>query len=208
MNSKFIVIATGPSLSEQQISTIKFIKNEHNPTVIVINDAYKLLKNADYLYCGDVDWIETYKADILDSFTGTVVMPDRASQIFVEKNPWVNTVKCYTYKGLYKDNTAINCGRNSGYQAVHYARNLGAKTIVLFGFDMNSSNGKEHFFGSHPGHLRSPVKQFSSFIEHFRHLVSDIKKEGITILNATGPNSKLNEFIDTINENQLIGNIF
>lgn len=61
-------------------------------------------------------------------------------------------------------------GGNSGFQAVNLAYMLGAKTILLLGFDMFG----EHFFGKHPDKLDVP-SPFKTFIESFNTITKDVE---------------------------------
>ena len=49
-------------------------------------------------------------------------------------------------------------GKNSGYAATHLAAQLGARTIVLVGFDFRAVDGRSHFFGDHPLELSLAVQ--------------------------------------------------
>lgn len=69
-------------------------------------------------------------------------------------------------------------GGNSGYQAVNLAYILGAKTILLLGFDMFGT----HYFGKHPKEL-DIASPFGSFIESFETI--DVKKLDIEIINCS-----------------------
>ena len=206
------VCASGPSLSEEQCQLVSHSIPKENRILITVNDTYrKFADDLDVVYCADLDWLKFHASDLRRTLNSSAViyMPNRPNiRSYIEdlRNPIAQDlpiclVDCYNHQGLYKDKTAINCGRNSGYQAVHLARNLGAETIILLGFDMNTDplTGKEHWFGSHPKGLRSPVSEFDSFVDHFRALASDLRKERIHVINATGPNSRLNEFFETQN---------
>ena len=79
-------------------------------------------------------------------------------------------------KGLGRD--CIHYGGNSGYQAVNLAYLLGAKTILLLGFDMFGT----HYFGKHPDTLvsDSPYKKFMQSFETI-----DPRQYGIEIINCS-----------------------
>lgn len=66
-------------------------------------------------------------------------------------------------------------GGNSGYQAVNLAYILGAKTILLLGFDMHG----DHYFGQHQKPLRNG-SPFNLFIESFKTITKDVE-----IINCT-----------------------
>lgn len=61
-------------------------------------------------------------------------------------------------------------GGNSGFQAVNLAYQLGAKTILLLGFDMCGT----HYFGDHPQGLvqNSP---YASFIKSFETITDEVE---------------------------------
>ena len=79
-------------------------------------------------------------------------------------------------KGLGED--CLHYGGNSGYQAVNLAYLLGAKTILLLGFDMFGT----HYFGEHKYGLNndSPYKRF---IESFCTI--NVKKHNIEVINCS-----------------------
>lgn len=198
--SRAIVAASGPSLSEEQVQLIRSMKIDTDEFLLIaVNDTYKLFADIlDIVYCADLSWLKMNETGLKEkASTAKIVMPDRSnireysSSSSVEQ---LNLVVCHNYQGLHRDPGSINSGRNSGFQALHLARNLGAKEIILVGFDMSVApeSGKEHWFGSHPQGLRSPATEFSSFIEHFIPLASDLRAEGTKVWNCTGPNSKLN----------------
>ena len=79
------------------------------------------------------------------------------------------------------DGLGENClhyGGNSGYQAVNLAYLLGAKTIILLGFDMFGT----HYFGDHDKSLNNG-SPYSQFIKAFETI--DPEKHGIEIINCS-----------------------
>lgn len=96
--------------------------------------------------------------------------------------------------GLGRDK--IHFGNNSGYQAINLAYLLGAKSIILLGFDMKRKAGKTHFFGHHPYHRpeQGPTDEIMQrWCNNFVQLAADLKSEGVTVYNATR-DSVLNAF--------------
>jgi len=83
-------------------------------------------------------------------------------------------------------------GGNSGYQAINLAYILGAKTILLLGFDMFGS----HFFGDHPDKLNvnSPYKHFIKGFES----INQKKVEIINCTRQTALNCFPLKFIDNV----------
>ncbi len=81
----------------------------------------------------------------------------------------------------------IHYGSNSGFQAVNLALLLGARDIVLCGFDMSG----HHFFGAH----KPPLRNTQSYVNFIRAFTAAAKQlpPGIRILNAS-PTSALTCF--------------
>lgn len=86
-------------------------------------------------------------------------------------------------EGLETDPTGLKTGHNSGYQAIGLAVHLGAKKIVLLGYDMwRGPSGRQNWFGPHPTHLQS---QFELFLNKYLTLVEPLKQRGIAVVNAS-----------------------
>lgn len=86
-------------------------------------------------------------------------------------------------EGLELDPSGLKTGHNSGYQAINLAVHLGAKRIVLLGYDMwRGPSGDQNWFGAHPTHLTS---QFALFMARFETIVRPLAMLGVTVLNAS-----------------------
>lgn len=75
---------------------------------------------------------------------------------------------------------ALCRGSNSGYQAVNLAYILGARRIILIGYDMHGKG--THFFGKHPAPLTNNT-DYESFIAAFRAM--NPKFYGVEVINCT-----------------------
>jgi hypothetical protein len=84
---------------------------------------------------------------------------------------------------------------NSGHQAIEVAVLLGAKRIILLGYDLQRlANGRAHWFGSHPSPLaNTSPNTYAAFRKQFESLVEPARARGIQILNAS-THSALNCF--------------
>lgn len=81
------------------------------------------------------------------------------------------------------DPSSLCTGRNSGYQAINLAVHLGARRILLLGYDMMRHSGKSHFFGEHPkGWLPSPYPDFVKFFDSLR---KPLARVGVEIVNCS-----------------------
>ena len=80
---------------------------------------------------------------------------------------------------------------NSGAAAVNLAYFLGAKEILLLGFDMRLVDGENNY---HDWHKRPKfVPKFAKFISRFTYVAKGCEEAGIKVVNAT-PGSKLPYF--------------
>ena len=85
--------------------------------------------------------------------------------------------------GLSLDPQVINEGCNGGYQAINLALHLGAKKILLIGYDMQlGSSGQTHWFGDHPDGMPPPVDMFAQM---YPSLADHAQRIGLEIINCS-----------------------
>lgn len=173
-DSTVVCIACGPSLCQEDVA---FVRDRAH--VIVVNDAYKLAPWADVLYAHDSRWWDHHQG--VPEFHGLKFSMERQSA----KWPGVQHVANTGSQGLQDEPTGLKHGHNSGYQAVGLSVHLGARRIVLLGYDMQlGEHGKEHWFGSHPKGVRKGLP-LSSFVRSFSTLVIPMQERGIEVVNCT-----------------------
>jgi hypothetical protein len=168
----FAILATGPSMSLDIARSVM-----GKCSVLAVSDAFRLAPWADGLVSQDAAWWREHP-DALQfpgrRFSGAQVDG-------VEKVP---------YEG------AVAHGSNSGLLACHVAVKLGARKILLCGFDMKGS----HFFGPHPEPLKNTKPaRFDVFQEQFRRF----RPRGVEVLNCT-PGSALKAYANANLEDQLV----
>lgn len=174
-----VCLATGPSLTPEDVDYVR-----GKATVIAVNDAWKLAPWADVLYSSDLRWFPYYHW--VPSFAGLKVTLDALENI----PPDVVVLKHMPEDGVSYDPTGLRTGaysgsRNSGAAAINLAVHLGARRIVLLGYDMAPTpDGQVHFFGHHPW-----THQRSSKYQEFRRLigtmVAPLAASGIAVVNCS-----------------------
>lgn len=92
-----------------------------------------------------------------------------------------------------QDRDAISWNNNSGASAINVSYWLGAKRIVLLGFDMRMVDGKKNYHTDYKGE-RKNSSIFERHLRGFQQISEDAKQLGIEILNAT-PNSAVTQFL-------------
>lgn len=161
---------------------------------MAVNDAYKLLPFADALYACDGRWWDLHKG--CPDFVG-----EKWSSHDETFNKKIERARRYGLKLIRGergdrfsfDRSYIRYAGNSGFQAVNLVMHFGARLIILVGFDMRLVDGKQHFFGSHPGSML-PIRE--DIVMNWRRRFSEAAKHlphGIEIINAT-PGSALDCF--------------
>jgi hypothetical protein len=136
---------------------------------------------ADVLYAADFRFWQTYLDEIRAcQFTGEMWTVSEQAQ----KQYGLYWVKYGRTEGFHPDPHTINGGGNSGYQALHLAATFGATKVVLLGYDMQRTWGKEHWHGKHKNGLANATA-FASWLQRFEPLARDLKKRGVEVVNAT-----------------------
>lgn len=157
------VLATGPSMSQAVADSVR-----GRCTVVAVSDAYRLAPWADALVSQDRAWWKANPEAL-----------DFAGRRYRGGAEWqqVRGVEWVKFEG------AITTSSNSGLLACMVAVQMGAKKLLLCGFDMGGS----HFFGEHPKPLKNtPPHRFEVFKSQFAHF----RPRGVEIINCT-PGSAL-----------------
>lgn len=167
-----VCLGSGPSLTQDDVDFCR-----HRARVIAVKDAVRVAPWADALYAAGADqsfWWQRVGP--------TLDFPGLRYTVDPEARQWASVLRMGPNGGLSPSPSALALGRNSGYQAIDLARHLGAARIVLLGYDLQKTSGKDHFFGTHP-HGRSP--NLSLFLEWFPSIVDPLQALGIPVVNAS-----------------------
>jgi hypothetical protein len=173
-----VCVATGPSLT---VEDVDYVRGKAD-AVIAINDAFRLAPWAEVMYGCDAKFYYWHWEKGLKNFAGLKFSLDSEAKRY----PGVQVLRNTGETGLELDPSGIRVGRNSGYQAINVAVHLGAKKVVLLGYDMQG----DHYFGSHPDKSKPP---FAICLERFKTLVEPMRDAGVDIVNCT-PNTALTCF--------------
>lgn len=154
---------------------------------MVINNTWELIPWADVLYAGDSIWWETYGYKC--SFGGAA-WTSQDKKIANKFN--IKFISRVNKSGISLSQNRVHSGGNSGYQAINMAYHLGAKDIILLGYDMHRKEGG-HWHGEHLNMLSAPQDHISQWIRKMNSLVYPLRTMGIRVTNCT-PNSNLRCF--------------
>jgi hypothetical protein len=180
------ILAAGPSATVEQADTCRAA----GARLIVVNCSYRLAPWADLLYACDAAWWQQYRPE----FAGVMVTQDERVVSGADRIPRVVRVPSVNEKGLSWDPARIHQGANGGYQALNLAVLMGARRVLLMGYDMRVVDGKKHWHGDHPVNLNNPdASQLATFRAAFATTVSELARAGVEVFNCT-PGSALDCF--------------
>jgi hypothetical protein len=150
--------------------------------VLCINDNYLMAPWADVLYASDPQWWEWHAGSPeLKAFPGRKITQDEEAA----KKYGLEYIEGVDEPGLSRDPARIHTGANSGIAAINLAAHW-TRRIVLLGFDMQATGGKAHWFGNHPGCLRTPpATWWHKWLWRYQLVADDAARMGIEIINAT-----------------------
>ncbi|WP_234300414.1 motility associated factor glycosyltransferase family protein [Rahnella aceris] len=135
MKKTMICIASGPSLVADDCAR----SVDSGCQIIAVNSSWMAVPDCQHIYAADFAWWDHYH-DTLKTNAKLWTQSQRASIRFGVK--------------LFKPE---DCGPfNSGQRAIQLAAHLGAKRIILLGYDCTLANGA-HWHGNHPDTMHNPI---------------------------------------------------
>lgn len=188
-----VVVAGGPSLSDEQLEHVRVRHQRDEVRVIAVNNTCERAPWADVAYFGDYTAIKHYrggtKGGKQESLASCCAEWWTISKPAAER--WkLNHVASDNRPGFGVDRVSMNS--NSGAQAINLAILFGAKRILLLGFDMRDIEGRAHWFGQHPQPLVQ-VQLYAEWIHKLTIAAPQAKARGVHIINCT-PDSALQCF--------------
>lgn len=189
-----VCVASGPSLTKEDVAYCR-----GKARMIVVNDCWRLAEWADCLYAADYRWWKFYEG--VQQFKGEKWSVDKRA---VAEFPDIHKVEGRNNSGLCLDQTAIHNNRNSGAAALNLALAFGAKRVFLLGYDCQTTNGKAHWFGSHPPAL-TRTQGYENFISAFGTMKQQLIELGSPVVNCSRqtalncfPRLKIEEAFDAV----------
>lgn len=179
-----ICVASGPSINQKQIDQIK----QSDRFTICVNRSFELLPNCDCIFaCGIRWWYEYYELTQTYSPESKLYTIAGIGSHFYKKRKIGKEIIELPYTsgvGLGKDQ--LIHGGNSGYMAVNLAYLLGAKKIILVGYDHQHTNGKRHWHSDY-NKKKFPYNadHIDRMVYNFEILAQDLINEEIDIVNCS-----------------------
>lgn len=194
-----VILATGPSLNEDQITLVAKAHSDGKCRVITVNNSYQLAPWSDiHIACNDNWWDHYWKNDKVlrdmkaDKWTRYKHQADEFG---------INYIDSIVKDGLSKDPSVVHINKGSGPIAINIATLYGFKKIILLGHDMKFAkdyDGKKKKTGSSPRHF---FGEYPKVMQHFPQSKSSIDNNGVIIglIDAYNGMVKDLEDIDVVN---------
>lgn len=176
-----VIVASGPSLTDDDVLLVKKCLQAGKLRVIVINDNWQLIKFADVLYAADHRWWTTYYAKVAEHFMGE---PWTCDSRIADHYAGVHYIPSVVGAGLPEKKDFIKVGSTSTTQAIELAYIWNARVIALLGLDCQSPGGRKHWFGNHPPSL-DEVLPFQRWMEELGILAKELTAEGLAVYNCS-----------------------
>lgn len=188
------IVGGGPSLNRLDLSLI------HDKRCIGVNNAYMLGDWIDLCWFGDSRWLEwhsTYRkfVDGWREFAGI-----RASCVArVRDHKDIKYVELSHDKpmGIETNPSKVSWNKTSGSSAINIAYHLGAKRIVLLGFDMQIVDTKQNWHNDHVTQ-GDRVNPYPRFMKAWKPLTDDLKKLGVELINCCMDSAIPEEFVKRV----------
>lgn len=169
------VIASGPSLAPWQVAHV----TAKGAACVATNTSFRALTAPGVVYGCDGPWWDRYHAEVAAAGHEGWTMHEAAARRYNLRH-----VRAIRRPGLGKVPGVLHHGGNSGYQAINLAFQMGAKLIVLLGFDMQRTGGLSHWHGDHPAGLTN-VTGIEGWRKNFGPLAADLKAAGVRCVNCS-----------------------
>lgn len=179
------VLGGGPSLAD---SSIDFKHIHKFGWLVAINSLFRTVPFSDAVFFTDYSW---FTGDWQDGTPRRRTL-EKSQALLLTTSRQVKRLAPDRIKLIRVSGTgALKQGRSSGHTAISVVMSMGAKRVVLLGYDMRFVEGRSH---SHDEYACKNVKLYAKdFVPAFNGWNAWAKKTGVEILNAT-PGSALNEF--------------
>lgn len=158
-----VCLASGPSLTGEDCDYVR----QPGVRAITCNDTYRRASWADIALAADHGWWQQHMHEMPEG-------PERWTCSYA-------AVREFPELELFRTNLKT---RNTGAKAIELAIHLGAKTVVLLGYDCSLKNGV-HWHGLHERTTNPDEKIVGEWADHFQIMADYAKEKGVRIINCS-----------------------
>ena len=162
------VLASGPSLTPEDVASVRTYAEANDCPVVVTNTTYRLAPWADVLFFYDSRWWSAHGEAVLRDFPGQIV----------------TVCELTHHRMLNLRKQSFNAYKNSGGGAISFAMYAGVKRVVTLGLDgQPAADGRQHWHAPDP--VLGDATGLSLFLPCFPALAKDAAQQGVEIVNAS-----------------------
>lgn len=162
MTKTFICVASGPSLMAHDCA----MATDSGFPVIAVNSSWKAVPDCQHIFAADFTWWDHYHESLVTS-----------------AERWTQSKRAHVRFGVKLFTPTESGPFNSGQRAIQLAAYLGARRVILLGYDCSLANGT-HWHGRHPATMHNPVpREVIRWYTDFSSLVSLLPD--VEIINAS-----------------------
>ena len=168
-----------------------YLEQIHSSHVIAVNVAYKIGNWIDIMFFGDVStWHED--SENIVQFKGLRVtcakeLDDDSRLKWLQRDPRKR-------HGISTNPEMVSWNNNSGAATINLAVHMGAKRIILLGFDMKLDEEKnQHWHKFYSTKEKDITSTFRKHLSGFQEIKRDADLLGVEIINAN-PTSAITQF--------------
>lgn len=171
------IVGGGPSAARHDLTALDGI-------VVAVNDSARHLPNADVLFTASPPWVRN-RRDVILGFRGLVVVRSEYGGNLCRRYGLPTSVLALY---LRDDCTTPKKRRqhNSGHEALCWVAEMGARRIVLIGFDMDPSDPTNWHDGYEwmPDKSEDPLCDYRAWADGFTRTAAELEARGVEVLNA------------------------
>lgn len=174
-NKTAVLIATGPSLTQQQLDLVRQKQKTDGVVTFGINNVYQSYPWLDVFLSCDGPWWRWYWNDPeLREMSKTTSMFTWYNEFAEEFG--INYIKAIVRDGVSLDPSVVHINHGSGPMMMNLALHYGVTKMVLIGHDMKFASdydGRKQFVGSKPRHY------FGEYPKPLQHWPSVKVRQGV-----------------------------
>jgi len=164
-----VVIASGPSLTAEDVDLVEQYRTFHPCVVLVTNTSFRAAPWADGLFFHDWRWYEVHQAEVRQCFPGLKVT------VAASRDPTVISMAGLDFDAYH----------NAGGGAISLALWGGCDRVICLGLDAQyGPDGRTHWHGSHPKPCGDAVS-LPIWAPKFADLARAAAAQGVPVLNAS-----------------------
>lgn len=170
-----VLLGDGPSLTRADVACVR-----GRARVLAMNYSFRLAPWADVLWSYHTRTLVGDSGVDPTTFAGRIFTLERTAPA----PPWP-VIAMTGATGLEAAPTGVRHGNNSGYSAINAAFHLGARRIVLLGYDCCAAEDGRFNWARPADDPGRPAYQFALWRQRFETLVAPLRAAGVEVLNAS-----------------------